>query len=88
MANREIQKLADKAKSNNDVYTYAILVELDNLNEKYDSINLKLDSNFASKDELSSVKQRLAMLEKVVYGAVSVILISVLGALIALVVRA
>lgn len=85
--NREIKKLAEKAKADNDVYTYAILIELDNLNDKYQSLDDKLTSNFASKDELAALKQRVSMLEKIVYGAVGLILIAVFGALIALVVR-
>lgn len=87
MSSREIKKLADKAKADNDVYTYAILVELDNLNDKYTSINNKLNANYASKSELSAIRQRLAMLEKIVYGAVALILITVFGAILALVVR-
>lgn len=85
--NREIKKLAEQAKAENDVYTYAILVELDNLNDKYASLDRKLNANFASKDELAALRQRVSMLEKIVYGAVGVILLSVLGALVALVVR-
>lgn len=52
---------------------------------KIDNLDKKIDSNYVTKDQLETLKQRVTMLEKIVYGFVAVVLLAVIGALVSLV---
>ncbi len=58
----------------------SILVALDFIKKDIDEIKRKLDSNYVTKDQFEPVK-------KIVYGLVSLILIAVVGAIVALVIK-
>jgi len=83
----ELGKLAEKAKKENDVYNYAILIQLGNLDRDIQDIKDTLEHGYATKSEVLAIEQRIKMLERIIYGAVGLILTAVFLALIALVVR-
>ncbi len=76
--------LPQSQKSNNNLFSQmaidqaVMLNKLSNVEEKVDSIDRKLELDYVTQDQFEPVK-------KVVYGLVSLILVAVVGALIALV---
>lgn len=54
--------------------------DIEYIKAQVNQINMKLDENYVTQDEFDPIK-------KIVYGMVSVILLAVLGAIVALVVR-
>lgn len=78
--------MATARKQNNKVITQmaidqaVILTTLTNVERRIDSIDDKLEKNYVSQDQFAPVKN-------IVYGMVSVILVAVIGAIIALVIN-
>ena len=52
-----------------------------------DDLSHKIDNSYVTKDAFGVATERLSRLEKVVYGAVGLILITVLGGLMTLILR-
>lgn len=61
--------------------------DLTYIREKVNTVDLKVSQNYVTKEEFINSLRRIKLLEKIVYGAVSLILIAVFGALTSLVVR-
>lgn len=57
------------------------------IKEKINSVDYKVSSNYVTKDEYHGTIRRVKLLEKIVYGAVALIVIAVFGALISTVVN-
>lgn len=87
MPNNERQKLIQKAKDESDVYTYAVLTGMEQMDKDIKELNTLMTSGYATKSEMSALDQRLKMVEKIVYGLVTITLLTVFGALLALVIR-
>lgn len=64
-----------------------IVTEIKNLQKQVDRIETKLDKDYVTQDELKLRDERISLLQKIVYGIVSLILTGVFLALINLVVK-
>lgn len=72
----------DNKNNNNDQVQLAVISnDLIYIKEKMNAIDTKVSNNYVSKEEFEPIK-------KIVYGVVSLILVAVVGALVALVVGA
>lgn len=73
--------MAEDNNSNDKVQLAVISNDLTYIKEKMNAIDTKVSNNYVSKEEFEPIK-------KIVYGVVSLILVAVVGALVALVVGA
>ena len=71
-----IKELTMKTKENIEV----IVVKLENIQEDVRDIKRQLEGNYVTRDQFEPIR-------KIVYGMVSVILLAVVGALVAIVVQ-
>ena len=71
--------MESKKNDRDDVTLAVIKTDLGYMKEKLNAIDTKVSSGYVSKEEFEPIK-------KIVYGVVSLILIAVVGALVALVV--
>ncbi len=69
------------AENQNDIQLAVIQNDLTYIKEKLTTLDTKVSSGYVSKEEFEPIK-------KIVYGVVSLILVAVVGALVALVVGA
>lgn len=86
MEDEQLKRVAD-GKTDTKTALAVIAVVLGQTKKEIEDVKDSLDRGYATKAALEAVRSRLQMLERIVYGAVSIILISVLGALLTLVVR-
>lgn len=74
--------MANENNNDNDRVQLAVISnDLTYIKEKMNAIDTKVSNNYVSKEEFEPIK-------KIVYGVVSLILVAVVGALVALVVGA
>lgn len=73
--------MAEDNNNNDKVQLAVISNDLTYIKEKMNAIDTKVSNNYVTKEEFEPIK-------KIVYGVVSLILVAVIGALVALVVGA
>ena len=71
---------------NDEIKLAVIQTDITYIKEKLTTIDTKVSSSYVSKEEYSSTLRRLNLLEKVVYGAIALILLAVGGAIVSSVV--
>lgn len=82
----ELQKVA-KGKTDSKTAQAVFAVVLSQVQKDLTEVKELLNNDYAKKSDISALSNRIKMLERIVYGAVGIILLAVFGALIALVVR-
>lgn len=75
-----------KAKMDDNATKMAVMAEqINNINEKVNAIDTKLDKNYVTTDKMQSYADRLDRVEKLVYGVIAVVGTAFILALIKLV---
>lgn len=86
MEDDELDKIANGKQRSTATAMAVFATVLSNLRSEVRDISDRLNSGFITKDQHELLRNRVAMLEKIVYGLVSIILITVIGAVVSLVV--
>jgi hypothetical protein len=82
----ELQKVA-RGKTDSKTAQAVFAVVLSQVQGDLKEVKELLGNDYAKKTDITALNNRIKMLERIVYGAVGIILFAVFGALIALVVR-
>lgn len=82
----ELDKIVD-GKSNIKTAMAVFAVTLRQARDDIKDVKLLLANEYAPKSAVAALESRIRMLERIIYSAVGVILVTVLGALLTLVVR-
>ena len=82
----ELQKVAN-GKTDSKTAQAVFAVVLAQVQRDLAEVKELLNNDYAKKSDISALSNRIKMLERIVYGAVGIILLAVFGALVALVVR-
>lgn len=86
MEEEQLRRVAE-GKSDTKTALAVIAVVLEQTKKDIEDVKKSLDKGYATKAQVQGLEARIKMLERIVYGAVGVILLTVLGALLTLVVR-
>lgn len=82
----ELKKIVD-GKTDGKTAQAVFALVLSQVRVDIASVKTSLEKEYATNAQIAALDTRVKMLEKLVYGAVGIILLAVFGALIALVVR-
>lgn len=86
MEDEQLKRVAD-GKTDTKTALAVIAVVVGQVKKEVEDVKDSLDKGYATKADLAALSARIKMLERIVYGAVGVILLTVLGALLTLVLR-
>lgn len=82
----ELQKVVN-GKTDQKTAQAVFAVVLQQVKQDLGEVKELLSNDYAKKTDIAALNNRIKMLERIVYGAVGIILFAVFGALVALVVR-
>lgn len=86
MDDDELQRVAE-GKTNTRTAQAVFAVVLQQVRKDIEDVKKLLQSDYAKKADTDALEARIKMLERIVYGAVGIILLAVFGALVALVLK-
>ena len=87
MADSAVPLISHLTELRRRLIVIVIAVVVGQVKKEVEDVKDSLDKGYATKADLAALSDRIKMLERIVYGAVGVILLTVLGALLTLVLR-